>query len=108
MIGKIDGVGLDGYEDILIEKDGKRYRLTVSERLVYDLMVGDLDRRAVGIIDRWASEIMPGIHDEHIREVLREDSRRGEKGGKSEPTGTRKTMRECMSRASVLLWDGKL
>ena len=64
MIGKIDGVGLDGYEDILIEKDGKRYRLTVSERLVYDLMVGDLDRRAVGIIDRWASEIMPGIHDE--------------------------------------------
>lgn len=92
----------------LVDRDGTVTNIKVTDELVYRLRVRVLNERTVAIVDGFASEIMPGVLAEHIREVLMEDKRRGEKGGGTEPTGTRKTMRECMSRAQSLLWDGKL
>ena len=105
---------------ILKLKDGRKFRvispvgsndLETRDLVIQLLMSRVLEAKVNRGIDSMRSEVRRESVEKEVyglREAYKEDGMRGGGPGGTEPTGTRKTMRECMSRSQSILWDGKL
>ena len=92
----------------------KVYRVP-GDKMV-EMMVMNLTRKSEAMRQGWIKEYQDSVEahmmgvgaDPYagLHAVIREDVKRGGGPGGTEPTGTRKTARECAARAQTQLWDG--